>query len=107
MRAGSLVVGDRWGYGYYAQPEALRFYGPEWLAEWAVRLLPKPELLVNLSAPSDVIALRKQELTLAELEAELRRWVSLPRENVFSVDASLDAATTAEVVYYRLFPEYR
>ena len=32
VRSGSVVVGDRWLYGYVAQPLPLKFYGPEWVA---------------------------------------------------------------------------
>ena len=50
-----LVVGDRWMYGYLVQPDALKFRGPDRLARAVLRLLPRPDLIVNLSAPPHVI----------------------------------------------------
>src|SRR4030095_8336925 len=46
-----LIIGDRGMYGYVVQPYALRFHGPEWLARAVMRLLPRPHLIVNLTAP--------------------------------------------------------
>ena len=70
-------------YGYVAQPNALRFHGPAFLALAIVRLLPRPHLIVNLTAPPQVIRERKQELTLSQIEHEL---VGL----VFPAGAELD-----------------
>lgn len=64
VRQGALVMGDRWAYGYLVQPRALKFYGPVWMARLAVRLLPQPEVVVNLVAPAEVIRSRKAELSL-------------------------------------------
>ncbi len=98
VRSGHLVVGDRWGYGYYAQPQGLKFYGPGWLAAWVTRLLPKPDVVANLTAAPGVITQRKQELTAPQLAAELRLWETLPVRNVVSVDASSDAETVARAI---------
>lgn len=74
LRAGALIVADRWCYGYIAQPKALRFYGPAWLARLLIPLFPQPALVVNLKASVAEIATRKQELTSSEIEAELSAW---------------------------------
>jgi thymidylate kinase len=83
-----LVIGDRWMYGYLVQPEALKFSGPERLARMVVSLSPRPHLIVNLSAPPDVIHVRKQELTLSQIEHELLAWSLLPVQNMHTVDAT-------------------
>jgi hypothetical protein len=83
---GSLVIGDRWAYGYLVQPAALKFYGPAWLARLAVRLLPEPDLVANLIAPVDVVRNRKQELTVAEISAELTAWRRLPARHLRDFD---------------------
>jgi thymidylate kinase len=97
LRRGTLVVGDRWAYGYIVQPGALRFHGPRALARAVVRLLPRPDLVVNLRAPAGVIRGRKDELTLAEIEAELAAWATLPEARLRTVDATAtpDAVATA------------
>jgi thymidylate kinase len=78
LRKGTLVIGDRWAYGYLAQPSALRFSGPPWLAALAVRALPRPDLVANLAASPAVIRQRKQELTEDQIRAELAAWSRLP-----------------------------
>jgi len=75
-------------YGYVVQPDALRFHGPDALARVVLRLLPRPDLIVNLTAPPDVIRERKQELTLAQIEHELFAWSSLRMANVQTLDAT-------------------
>ena len=60
VRSGSVVVGDRWLYGYAAQPLALKFYGPEWVARLMLRLMPQPDLVMVLDAPAEVIRERKE-----------------------------------------------
>ena len=83
-----LVIGDRWLYGYVAQPHPLKFHGPASLARAVMRLLPRPHLVVNLSAPPHVIRERKQELTVSQIEQELLAWSSLPAPNVQTFDAT-------------------
>ena len=83
-----LVIGDRWMYGYVVQPHALRFNGPDILARAVVRMLPRPHLIVNLAAPPHVIRERKQELTLSQIEQELRAWSSLGVADIRTLDAT-------------------
>jgi thymidylate kinase len=83
-----LVVGDRWMYGYLVQPGALKFYGPGVLSRMVMRLLPHPDLVVNLTAPPDVIRARKEELSIAEIERELPAWRSLRTGNFRTLDAT-------------------
>ncbi|MGH8935435.1 MAG: WecB/TagA/CpsF family glycosyltransferase [Acidimicrobiia bacterium] len=97
LRVGGLVVGDRWGYGYLVQPLALKFYGPPWLAQAAVRVLPRPDLVVNLAAPPEVIRHRKQELAEDEIRRELEAWKRLPvpRLRTFSTEDPPEAVARA------------
>jgi thymidylate kinase len=88
LKRGLLVVGDRWMYGYVVQPDAMKFHGPDRLARAVLRLLPRPHLIVNLTAPPYVIRERKQELTLSQIEQELLAWSSLRMPNVKTVDAT-------------------
>lgn len=88
VRAGGLVIGDRWGYGYVVQPGPLRFYGPAWLARAGIRLLPRADLVVNLAAPPDVVVARKDELTAAEVAAELEVCRNLPLPRLETFDAT-------------------
>jgi thymidylate kinase len=89
LRTGGIVVADRWAYGYVAQPHALRFFGPPKLARFAIRLIPKPDLVVNLVAPPRLIANRKDELSVEEISAELELWSRLPVPSMTTLDATL------------------
>jgi len=88
VAAGTFVVADRWVYGYVGQPEALRFSGPGFLARAMVRLLPTPDLVINLAAPAEVVVSRKAELTAGEATAEMARWARLPVASLLTLDAS-------------------
>ena len=88
LKRSFLVVGDRWMYGYIVQPDAMKFHGPDLLARAVLRLLPRPHLIVNLTAPPYVIRERKQELTLSQIEQELLAWSSLRMPNVKTLDAT-------------------
>lgn len=78
LRRGSVVVGDRWAYGYLVQPLPLGFFGPAWLAEAVIRLLPTPDIVVNLAAPAETIRSRKTELEYDEIISELAAWQLIP-----------------------------
>lgn len=94
-----LIIGDRWMFGYVVQPDALKFHGPDVLARAVLRLLPRPHLIVNLAAPPHVIRERKQELTLSQIERELRAWSSLPVANFLTLDATrLPSDIAAEIL---------
>lgn len=87
VRRGELVIGDRWIFGYLTQPLPLRYYGPQWLARLALRIVPKPSLTVNLTAPVEVIRSRKRELTPEEIRSELRENSSLDVERLVTLSA--------------------
>ena len=101
LRHGKLVVGDRWIYGYVAQPIALGFGGPFWLARLASQMAPRPDLVVRLSAPADVIAGRKHDLTPEEIAAEEKLWMTLAQVDV-TMDARADPTESATDILRRL-----
>jgi thymidylate kinase len=95
LRRGALIVGDRGAYGYLAQPRALKFYGPAALAGALLRVLPPPDLVVNLTAPAQVIHGRKQELSPSDIARELRAWAALPTSRLRTFDATEPPAVIA------------
>lgn len=101
LRIGTLVVGDRWIYGYVAQPVPLGFGGPGWLARFASRVAPRPDLVVRLNAPADVIAGRKQDLTPQEIATEDEIWMTMPEVDM-TIDARLDPTETATEILKQL-----
>ncbi|HUP17799.1 MAG TPA: hypothetical protein VM848_17350 [Acidimicrobiia bacterium] len=101
LARGTLVVGDRWFYGYVGQPVALGFGGPPWLARLATRIAPHPDLVVRLTAPAEIVAKRKSDLTAAEIQVEIRKWETLPLD-VWVLDSSMDVSSLADAVAARL-----
>jgi thymidylate kinase len=95
LNRGTLVLGDRWAYGYLVQPGALRYHGPAGLVALAVRALPQPDLVANLAAPGDVILDRKQELTAEEIATELAAWRNLPAKRVITFDTTVPPVEVA------------
>ena len=86
LRSGELVVGDRWGYGYLVQPHALKFYGPARLAALALRLMPKPDVVLNISGDPAVMFSRKQDLTIDQIRSESEAWSMIPAPHLWTFD---------------------
>lgn len=91
-----LVLLDRYAYGYVIEPAALKYYGPPGLAWLMLRLIPRPDLTILLTAEPETIRARKPELTVEEIVAQLSRGREVARRlsRVVEVDASggVDAA---------------
>jgi thymidylate kinase len=98
---GTLVVGDRWAYGYVGQPTALGFAGPTWLARFAARIVPRPDLVLRLRGDPGLIASRKADLSVSQIEREDRTWDSLPIA-AFELDAAESVDVLARTVFHRL-----
>ena len=87
-RAG-LVLNHRYLVDALADPRRYRYSGPMWLLRWIWRLAPKPELIVLLDAPAELIQSRKQEVTLEQTAMQREGYLSLQRiATVQTVDAS-------------------
>lgn len=95
---GTLVVGDRWAYGYVGQPTALGFAGPAWLARFAARIVPHPDLVARLRGDPGLIASRKSDLSASQIEREDAAWDSLPIPTM-----ELDAAEPVDVLARAVF----
>ncbi len=93
-----LVCLDRYCYAYVLFPESVRYFGPTVLADWAVRMMPRPDLTLALSAPPAAIHERKPELTTNEISEQLQRIERLTdsHKRIVSIDASGTAEQTIE-----------
>lgn len=98
QRRRTLVIGDRWLYGYVAQPWALRYYGPHWLARAAISAVPRPDLVASLTAPPDIVRVRKPELSHEEIQQELDAWADLPRAPLLSFSTEMDPSSVAAAI---------
>ncbi len=90
LRRFTLVLFDRYYHDLLVDPRRHRYGGPMWLARLVGRLYPRPDLVILLDAPAEVLHARKQEVPLGETarqrEAYLEIVQSLP--NGYVVDAS-------------------
>ena len=66
------------------------------------RLLPEPDLVANLTASVEVIRRRKQELTPAEITAELAEWIALPVRHLRSFDTERPPDEVADSIMQEL-----
>ncbi len=66
LNRGGIVLFDRYLVDALVDPKRYRYSGPMSLLRLAWRAIPKPDLLVLLDAPPEVLRARKQELTVEE-----------------------------------------
>lgn len=59
----SLVIHDRHVIDCIVDPVRYRYSGPAWLLNWIWRWIPKPELVILLDVPAEVVQSRKQEVS--------------------------------------------
>lgn len=94
-----LVVFDRYFDDVRIDPQRYRYGGPLWLARILRLLIPKPDLVLVLDAPENVIFSRKQEVAPEEVQRQKRSYSEYQKEtpNSRAVDASASSTqVTAE-----------
>ncbi|MBR1609663.1 MAG: phosphotransferase, partial [Kiritimatiellae bacterium] len=69
LKAGRLVVADRYAYDVLLDPARFRLRVPRALLRAFVRAVPKPDAAILLHAPAATIRARKPELSESEIEA--------------------------------------
>ncbi len=95
-RAG-LVINHRYLPDAIVDPKRYRYSGPQWILKALWKVAPKPDLLIVLDAPADVIQARKKEVAPAETARQRDGYravaEALPNAHVVSTNRPL-----AEVV---------
>lgn len=71
LARGGMVVNHRYLIDAMVDRRRYRYSGPTWLLKWIWGMVPKPDLIILLDAPPEVIAARKSELPLERI-VELR-----------------------------------
>lgn len=101
---GGLVLIDRWYYDFFVDQRRYRLQVPNCLVQLGLRLLPKPDLVFLLDAPTEVLRQRKQEVPEAETrqqrEAYLKLLQTLPNGGV--IDASQPPDRVASDICHRV-----
>ncbi len=74
VKAGGWVIVERGWWDIAVDPKRYRMSIPSRLL-WALgRLQPVPDLLLILEAPAEIVYTRKQELSIEELDRQMRAW---------------------------------
>jgi thymidylate kinase len=73
----NLVLHDRHLVDALVDPRRYRYGGPAWVLRLIWRLVPKPDLVILLDAPPEVLHARKQEVPLPEIARQQRAYWSL------------------------------
>jgi O-antigen/teichoic acid export membrane protein/thymidylate kinase len=91
LASGTLVLHDRHLLDALVDPRRYRYGGAAWLLKLICRLVPRPDLVILLDAPADVIRARKQEVSAEETRRQCAAYrllvAGLPNAHV--VDAAM------------------
>lgn len=68
LASGHLVIKDRHWLEFSVDPQRYRYAGPMVIPRLLSRLVPQPDVVIVLDAPTDVIHSRKQELSAQDIE---------------------------------------
>lgn len=101
LRRSALVLFDRYYQDLLVDPGRHRYGGPLWLARFAGRLFPRPDLVILLDAAPEILHARKREVSLQETARQREAYLDLVRAlpNGRIVDAArppLEVATEVE-----------
>lgn len=86
----TFVTFDRYYYDLLVDPQRYRYGAPAWAARIVSKFVPRPDIVILLDAPAEVLQARKQEVTLDETVRQRRAYLKLVRSlpNGHVVDAS-------------------
>jgi thymidylate kinase len=76
---GGLVLIDRFYYDFFVDQHRYRLRVPQSIVRLGYFLIKKPDLVVLLDAPAEVLQGRKQEVTLAETKRQRTAYLELVR----------------------------
>jgi thymidylate kinase len=90
VRRGGWVVVERGWWDVLVDPRRYRLSLPRWLCRSLAHVLPRPCLVLVLSAPTAVITARKAQLSDAELMRQMKMWHEIlpPKQNRLYLDTS-------------------
>lgn len=92
---GALVLHDRHLVDALVDPRRYRYGGPAWLLCLVCRLVPRPDMVIFLDAPVEVVQSRKREVPPEETSRQLEEYralaARLPNAHSVSTDRPLDA----------------
>lgn len=93
-----LVIFDRYFYDFFYQRQNRKL--PDWLLWFCYRFIPKPDLVICLSAEPEMFHTRKPELSIEEIDEQLKRIKTLASKlkNTLVLDTSKDPVESVKLV---------
>jgi thymidylate kinase len=73
----TLVLYDRHFIDILVDPVRYRYGGPTWALRLIWRIMVKPDLIILLTGPAEILQARKKELSVAETERQSRDYLAL------------------------------
>lgn len=102
-----LIIGDRFLYNYYLDPQSLEYYSSKKVAKYFIeKVLLKPNLIFYLKATSNSILSRKNELTKEQIEYFNKNALDLDFKNLIFVDANNDFEIVLDEVTRKINEKY-
>ena len=77
LRLTRLIIFDRYIYDLLVDSKRVRYGGPAWLLHLAARAVPRPDLVILLDAPAEVLWSRKQEVPFNEVVRQRAAYLQL------------------------------
>ncbi|MFZ0746111.1 MAG: hypothetical protein WAM85_17000 [Terracidiphilus sp.] len=79
LRCTRLIVFDRYFYDLLVDSKRVRYGGPGWLLRLAARIVPRPDLVILLDAPAEVLWSRKHEVPFEEVVRQRTGYLQVVR----------------------------
>jgi thymidylate kinase len=92
-----LVIFDRYIYDLLVDSKRVRYGGPLWLLRLVARVVPRPDLVILLDAPAEVLWSRKQEVPFEEVVRQRAAYLQVV-SNLSSAIVVNAAQTVPEVI---------
>jgi thymidylate kinase len=98
LARGRLVLSHRYLLDALVDPKRYRYGGPRWVLGLLWRIVPKPDVVLLLDAPADVVLSRKAELPYDEIVRQRAAYLALIRAlpNGHVLDATQPFARMAD-----------
>jgi len=93
---GGLVLVDRYYYDFFVDQRRYRLKVPQWLVRLGYAFVKKPDLVLLLDAPAEVLQGRKQEVPLSETQRQVGAYRTLVEQ--LGQGRIIDATQPAEKV---------
>jgi thymidylate kinase len=102
-----IIIGDRFLYNYYLDPESLEYYSSKRIAKFFIeKVLLKPNLIFYLRATTNNILNRKNELGEDEIKCFNKNALELNFPNLIDIDANNDFETVLDEINTKINEKY-